>query len=436
MLKRFQPPNKSVLNAGLLVLACLLTACSAPGSPTTAPLSRTLYFSTEQVATHWGQHQLRLVLGNQLYQSSQASRELSKVAGPLSRFPIHELQGFSPDGQSLLTVVSSESDLASANQRENSKLIQRLYLSRADGSNPRQLAEVEGRITQARWSPSGQTIAYVSENYQVFPEQIDDYQNQRSSLHVLSPDDPQSVKSFTLPLPEGSPEGFNQNLSALSWYPGSQEQDMLLQVNSWLNRTPYSKQQLLKLSLGQNNFSLVHDFAQDQPSVWASELVISPDGQDIYLLNPYAYSNYLLKYSQGKSDYVSGIRSLPVWSPDGQKLAWVKGNDRGEQDIQICNQKALDCRFLTQTPDLFESRPFWSADSRQLGFLVLDALDQPAALGLYNQSLEAAKASAFSGQTDWKAQSSPIYLQSWNEQTKQWQDKSGFIYNRPTVLKD
>jgi len=58
--------------------------------------------------------------------------------------------------------------------------------------------------------------------------------------------------------------------------------------------------------------------------------------------------------------------SAPVWSPDGQRIAFVSGRD-GNQEIYVMNADGSGQRNLTQGPG-GGSSPAWSPDGRKIAF--------------------------------------------------------------------
>ncbi len=61
-----------------------------------------------------------------------------------------------------------------------------------------------------------------------------------------------------------------------------------------------------------------------------------------------------------------GNDSLPVWSPDGQKLAFASDRD-GNAEIYVMNANGSAQMNLTNNP-AFDSEPAWSRDSTKLAF--------------------------------------------------------------------
>jgi Tol biopolymer transport system component len=66
-----------------------------------------------------------------------------------------------------------------------------------------------------------------------------------------------------------------------------------------------------------------------------------------------------------------GYDAGAVWSPDGQKIAYIgtreKGPGRGKGDIYVMNADGSDQRRLTSNPH-HDGQPVWSPDSRRIAF--------------------------------------------------------------------
>lgn len=414
--------------------------------------TRTLYISNEQTLTHWDQSQLQLIYGNQRYQAQLASHELKKISSePLSTQPVRELHPFSPDGKQLVTITSTQEDLRQANAASNPQLQQRVLVSDANGQNVRELDKVKGRIQQAAWGPSGQTLAYVSEPMTSVDGYLSLQPGQISQLHLHSLSQPEWNKVIPVPLPQGAPTGSKLQILSLAWYPvqgaatPSQDRELLLLVEASHPSPYYAQKQLLKLNLSTGSFSpiLIQKNPQDL-FAGASAICLSPDGKDIYYLaGGLSYGNTdapnLYKAMnpdpQAAVNIVEQIQanSLPVWSPDGSQMAAIKIGPNLQQELQLCNSLGRECRSLTQTPDLQESRPIWSPDSKQLAYAVLESLDQKDALGFYTLSVESSVTSTatprrFTGLDNLNIQSSLVAM-------KTYYDASNSLQNNPTPFK-
>jgi hypothetical protein len=82
----------------------------------------------------------------------------------------------------------------------------------------------------------------------------------------------------------------------------------------------------------------------------------------------------------------------PEISPDGRRVAYVARNDEGLWQIWVRDLDALAPRPLAGTDDFyaFSIQPFWSADSRDIGFLADRGLRRVSASGGASRSSPAA----------------------------------------------
>ena len=106
----------------------------------------------------------------------------------------------------------------------------------------------------------------------------------------------------------------------------------------------------------------------------ASDPAWSPDGQKLAFVR--------LNAGLGEPIYVvkadgSGLRNLtpkpvgayadPAWSPDGRKLAFVSDRD-GNSEVYVMNANGSGQRNLTRNP-AYDADPAWSPDGRKIAFV-------------------------------------------------------------------
>ena len=106
----------------------------------------------------------------------------------------------------------------------------------------------------------------------------------------------------------------------------------------------------------------------------ASDPAWSPDGQKLAFVR--------LNAGHGEPIYVvkadgSGLRNLtpkpvgayaaPAWSPDGRKIAFVSDRD-GNSEVYVMNANGSGQRNLTRNP-AFDADPAWSPDGRKIAFV-------------------------------------------------------------------
>lgn len=106
------------------------------------------------------------------------------------------------------------------------------------------------------------------------------------------------------------------------------------------------------------------------------------DNQIVFAANP-DYRWDLFQIELGKDEVRNLINTpdekeyQPEWSPDGNAIAYVTFEQRGDstikQDIYVINVATLEKQRLTETVDEYESLPRWSPDGSRIAYLsVLD----------------------------------------------------------------
>jgi len=63
-----------------------------------------------------------------------------------------------------------------------------------------------------------------------------------------------------------------------------------------------------------------------------------------------------------------GLTLHPIWSPDGTKIAFVKGFSGKNAEIYVMNADGSDPENLTHNPSGDDS-PVWSPDGTKIGFV-------------------------------------------------------------------
>lgn len=117
---------------------------------------------------------------------------------------------------------------------------------------------------------------------------------------------------------------------------------------------------------GKSKRILTRDAGLQYDPVW------SPDGEQIAYISGYGYRTdelYIID-SDGRNKCRltnnKAIELLPAFAPDGKTIAYVS-DITGNYEIWLMNADGSDCRQLTSSEGI-DTRPSWSADGKQIVF--------------------------------------------------------------------
>jgi len=222
----------------------------------------------------------------------------------------------------------------------------------ADGQDPatadqQNLTNSTGWEDAPRWSPDGTKIAYLVNN------------NNNTDIYIMNADGSAKYPLTTTPDQEWSP----------AWSPDGEW--ILYEVHRTLNESNLA----VIPAIGGTPILLTHTPHPDHEAIW------SPDGTQIAFRRSFSdgeWDLYLLTLPDDLSGEIPaptvltdepGQEESPVWSHDGERIAFVSQNSAGNADIYIMN---ADGSSPVQITDSIE-REFglmWSSDGTQLLYTV------------------------------------------------------------------
>jgi Tol biopolymer transport system component len=208
-----------------------------------------------------------------------------------------------------------------------------LCLMNPNGSGRKRLTRAAGSDVEARWRPDGRRLAFVRDDT---PRIVGESEGRDSRIYVLRPDG--TMRRLSLPptqwpgdhYPSWSPDGLHIVFNDIPW--------RLAQPSVWSMRWDGSGRRLL--------------LANAIGPVWAPDgTIIALEGID--LVEP---------DGSGRRHFVAG--SSPAWSPDSQRLAFVRFAG-GSSDISIVNRDGSGQRVLVADG----ADPAWSPDGTKIAFV-------------------------------------------------------------------
>lgn len=212
-----------------------------------------------------------------------------------------------------------------------------------DGGAPRQLTRASGREMAPKFSPDGRWIAFEADFGGVGIR----------DLYVISSDGGESIRLTEHPLNDGSPM-WSADSRKIYFSTG-------MFFDSSIAEVDIETREIRRVQAGGGNLSLSPDGGMfvltrntkpnddDQSN---SDIYVAPMGEgEARLLTP---------------DTFDALDSAPVWSPDGQTIAFISDRN-GFNNLGVIDVATGATRMLL-TEDIEHSEPRWSPDGEWISF--------------------------------------------------------------------
>jgi len=289
----------------------------------------------------------------------------------------------SPDGKTLAYTLTSYTFEANKGNTD-------IYLVDSDGKNLRALKNSEKNESEPKFSPNGKSIAFIRDG-QIWQCDIDgSNENQLTNIYTQASGfewstDGMKILFISSVYPECRTQECNeQKDKAKSESKVKAEIFTELMFRHWNNWRGQKRSHLFLLDVETGNFSdLTEGNIEDVPPTAlgsSNDYNFSPDGGEIaYSLNP-EFSKatstnieiYLLSLTSPQTPKListsKGVDCQPVYSPDGEWLAWTSmkraGFEADKKDIILFNRKSGTTANLTEDFDRSIDEIIWSPDSK------------------------------------------------------------------------
>ena len=225
-----------------------------------------------------------------------------------------------------------------------------LSVAKADGTNPRRIAMLQGSVWMPRWSPDGRRIRLTVYNTQDTGDTIWEVNSDGTGLHRIQLEFGRADETVSVCCGSWTPDGRNFIFQAAR--AGKFEIWVVPDRPKWLNWIPQSLSRPAQLTGGQLN-SLAP--------------VISPDGQKLFVIGQQLRGE-LQRFDSSTKQFVSylGGKSMDFlsFSRDSKWITWV---DYPERTLWRSRADGSEKLQLTFAP-MHAMMPRWSPDSTSIVF--------------------------------------------------------------------
>ena len=297
----------------------------------------------------------------------------------------------SPAGASVAYTVGTM-DLAKDKRATN------LWLARWDGSENRALTSGQNKQAHPRWSPDGRTLAFLSsrtdehEDDQVWLLPVAGGEAERVTEikggvedFAWSPDSKRLVLVVEDPDPR-DPEGHEKDKKTvppivIDRFQFKQDMEGYLTARyRHLRLLDPGSRKVENLTDGPHNDLLPAWSPDGKEIAFVTKRGPDPDrteNWDIYVVAAQAGAAERQLTTDPASDGVPDAESAPVWSPDGQSIAYLHGADPkkieyGVNTLAVIPAKGGEARVLTEALDRNVIQPRWAADGKSITVLEED----------------------------------------------------------------
>ncbi|MGD1916778.1 MAG: S9 family peptidase [Phycisphaerales bacterium] len=287
----------------------------------------------------------------------------------------------SPDGR---TVVYTRLGFDVLKDRGTSSL----WIINTDGTGHEPLVSLEAGVSQPRWSPSGDRIAFVSTfdgRSQIFVHHIESGRTgpitrltQSPSSLAWSPDGRQIAFGMFVP-GEGAPTAsMPRPPEGADWGPPIEIiDDLVYRIDGRGDLKPGDTHLFVVSSDGGTARQLTSgEFDHNGPYSWTpdgSTIVLSANRREDHVLQPLDSDLHAVDVATGSITQLTsrfGPATQPAVSPDGRTIAYVGFDDRFQayqpEKLYLIDIDGANPRILTNDLDREVAAPVWSSDGRAI----------------------------------------------------------------------